>query len=195
MLTWKCCEQSLGPISFPSTLLLLGPSLWSTSIGPSPAPPVYRPGWPVFWAAWLQARRSVFNSSFSGRFMLRTKNHRLCSKLGTHFRPWNSQVNADTAHRRREALRASRKASLSWVLICSVRDRDTCRGSNAPRSDWSEGMMSGMGSFLTRRAFPASSKSRTCWMRLCRALDSACVGTPLVRQSVVHQVRGAERIG
>ena len=182
IVTWKYLEKSRRRDSILSTFLLFRLSFksWS-SIGPSPSAPVYRPGWPLIWAASLHACSRWLSSSWVGLLMLRTRNHRLRWKLGTHFRFRNSQSKLHTADRRSDNLSVSRNASLSSVLICSVRESDTWRGSGAPSSDRRDGTISGIGNLFTRFAFWSSSDSLTCWIRLCRVSDSACVGIPRTR--------------
>lgn len=136
--------------------LLAGSRILLPSIGPSPSPPVYRPEWPHFWAAWLHALSSWFNSSRAGFSMLRTRNHLLRSKFDTHLRLWKTQEKVRTAALRKHCSTVPRKGSLSCVLTCSVLDSDICKGSGAPKSEWREGIMSGIGSFFARVAFCSS---------------------------------------
>jgi hypothetical protein len=133
MLIWNRSERSTCSPSCCSLFLRLKAS-WGTlfSIGPSPWPPTYKPGWPRLPVASLHAFKSRLSSSCAGFLMPRTKNHRLCSKFGTHLRPWNLKWKDWTAALRKHEFRVSRKSSLSSVRICSVRERETWRGNGAP---------------------------------------------------------------
>ena len=176
ILTWKLSERST------LSRLRSGSNVGELfSIGPSPLPPEYSAGCPHFCAASLHALRSLFNSLCAGFLMPSTKNHRFRSKFDTHFRPRKSAWKAWIATLRREVLRVPRNVSRSSVLICNVRESETCNGKGAPSSDCREGMMSGTGSGFARFLFSCLIESPMVCIKLCRLSDSVCVGTPRTR--------------
>ena len=176
MLTWKFSERAVlsGLTCAPAVGELV-------SIGPSPLPPTYSSGCPDFCAASLHASRSLFNSFLAGFLMPSTKNHRFRSKFGTHFRPQKSRWKAWTAALRKETCKVSRKDSRSSVLICSVRESETCNGKGAPSSDCRDGMMSGTISGFVRLLFSALMVSLIPCIKVYRRSDSFCDGTPRTR--------------
>lgn len=176
ILTWKFSERSALSCS------RCGSAVGElVSIGPSPLPPEYNAGCPDFCAASLHALRSLFSSSRAGFLMPSTKNHRFRSKFGTHFRPRKPKLKAWTAALRRELFKVPRNISRSSVLICNVRESETCNGKGAPSSDCREGMMSGTGSGFARFLFSSLMESLMVCIKLCKLSDSVCEGTPRTR--------------
>lgn len=83
------------------------------------------------------------------------------SKLGTHFNFPNWILKGDSFALLKELFRVSRKASLSPVLICKVRDKEICSGIGTPRSERREGVMSGTGNGFWRSLLARSIASLT----------------------------------